>query len=208
MAKTTHYFNRKLHSLLGVIPVGAFLCVHLFINSGAFGGREVFNARAEFMESLPFLLVIESLFIFLPLLYHGIYGLFIAFQAKNNVGRFGFLRNVNFMLQRVTGIFLLIWVTWHVWETRMQVALGYADNTQYFDIMKAIVANPISLSLYVIGLLAATFHFANGLSTFLITWGITIGPRSQKIFGYVSAILFLLVSTLGVMALYGFVINA
>ncbi|WP_048600518.1 succinate dehydrogenase cytochrome b558 subunit [Rubeoparvulum massiliense] len=208
MAKTTHYFNRKLHSLLGVIPVGAFLCVHLFINSGAFGGREVFNARAEFMESLPFLLFLEIFLIFVPILYHGIYGLFIAFQAKNNVGRFGFLRNVNFMLQRVTGIFLIIWLTWHVWETRMQVALGYADNTQYFDIMRAIVANPISLALYVIGLLSATFHFANGLSTFLITWGITIGPRSQKIFGYVSAIFFLLISTLGIMALYGFVVNA
>ena len=38
------------------------------------------------MESLPLRIFLETFFIFLPLLYHAIYGLYIAFQAKHNIG--------------------------------------------------------------------------------------------------------------------------
>lgn len=202
--KHRHFFNRKLHSLLGVIPVGAFLFVHLFTNYYATRGEAAFNARVELMESLPFLAIIEICFIFLPLLYHAIYGLYVAFQAKNNLGNFGFFRNFMFVLQRLTGVITLIFVAWHVWATKIQLVIGSVQATGLFKLMNAILANPFVLTLYIVGLLAAVFHFANGLWSFGVSWGITIGPRAQRISTILSMIIFVLISVMGLMALFAF----
>ena len=40
----------------GVIPIGAFLIVHLMVNHQATQGAEAFNRASGFMESLPFLM--------------------------------------------------------------------------------------------------------------------------------------------------------
>ncbi|MBO8172392.1 MAG: succinate dehydrogenase cytochrome b558 subunit [Bacillaceae bacterium] len=199
---SSHYFNRKLHSLLGVIPVGFFLIEHLITNYFATRGPEAFNEKVEWIESLPFLPFLEIFFIFLPLLYHAVYGLHIAFTAKHNVGNYGYFRNVMFMLQRVTGVITLIYVAWHVWETRLQKLL-YGTKVN-FDMMAEILDNPFMVAFYAIGIVAAVFHFSNGMWSFLVSWGITIGPRAQRISTYVWMVVFVIVSTIGLMALYAF----
>jgi succinate dehydrogenase / fumarate reductase cytochrome b subunit len=50
----------------------------------------------------------------------------------------------------------------------------------------------------------ACYHLANGLWTFMITWGITIGPRSQRIMGYACAALGVGLTITGIAAVYGF----
>lgn len=122
MAGNREFFHRRLHSLLGVIPVGLFLIMHLMLNYNATKGPEAFNKAAGFMENLPFLLFLEFAFIYIPIVFHAIYGVYIAFTAKPNVGRFGKFRNWMFVLQRFTGIFLIIFIAWHVWETRLAKA--------------------------------------------------------------------------------------
>ncbi|WP_025028005.1 succinate dehydrogenase cytochrome b558 subunit [Caldalkalibacillus mannanilyticus] len=201
MASKGHFFNRKLHSLLGVIPVGIFLVQHLFINHFILYGPESFNAAADFMDSLPLRIFLEVFFIFLPLLYHGIYGLYIAFQAKHNVLNYGYFRNVMFMLQRFTGIFLIIFIAWHVWETRIAAALGTPVNA---EMMMAILSSPIMMVFYILGVVAATFHFANGMWSFCVTWGITVGPKAQRISTYVWMGVFAILSIGGILILLEF----
>ncbi|MEH7080969.1 succinate dehydrogenase, partial [Bacillus velezensis] len=87
------FFLRKLHSLLGVIPVGIFLMQHLVVNHFATNGAESFNKAAEFMANLPFRYLLEIFIILLPILYHAIYGLYIAFTGTSNVKNYGYLRN-------------------------------------------------------------------------------------------------------------------
>ncbi|MCL6617514.1 MAG: succinate dehydrogenase cytochrome b558 subunit, partial [Anoxybacillus ayderensis] len=163
MAQNREFFYRRLHSLLGVIPVGLFLTQHLVVNHFATRGADAFNKAAAFMEQLPFRYFLEIFVIFLPLLFHAIYGLYIAFTAQNNVSRYGYFRNWMFMLQRLTGIITLIFVVWHVWETRVQAAFGAEVN---YDMMANIVANPFMLAFYIVGIVSAVFHFANGLWSF------------------------------------------
>lgn len=203
MAGKSEFSKRKLHSLLGVIPVGLFLIVHLMVNSFAKRGAESYEAAAHFMESLPFRYALEIFVIALPLLYHAIYGVYIAFTAKNNVKNYGFFRNWMFMLQRVTGVLTFIFVVWHVWETRMQAALG--KDTVDFNMMADIVSNPWMMAFYIVGVVSAIFHFANGLWTFCISWGITVSPKSQQISTYVTMIIFVLLSYIGVTSLFAFV---
>ncbi|ACJ32961.1 succinate dehydrogenase cytochrome b558 subunit [Anoxybacillus sp. LAT_35] len=202
MAQNREFFYRRLHSLLGVIPVGLFLTQHLVVNHFATRGADAFNKAAAFMEQLPFRYFLEIFVIFLPLLFHAIYGLYIAFTAQNNVSRYGYFRNWMFMLQRLTGIITLIFVVWHVWETRVQAAFGAEVN---YDMMANIVANPFMLAFYIVGIVSAVFHFANGLWSFFVSWGITVTPRSQQISTYVTMGIFVALSIVGIRAILAFV---
>ncbi|PRO64940.1 succinate dehydrogenase cytochrome b558 subunit [Alkalicoccus urumqiensis] len=196
------FIYRRLHSLLGVIPVGGFLIIHLSVNWFATRGVEEYNRAAAFMEALPFRYVLEALFIFLPLIFHAVYGLYIAFQARNNTSNFSYFRNWMFRLQRITGVLVLIFVTWHVWETRVAAAFGAEVN---FNMMEEIVANPAALIAYIIGITATTFHFANGLWSFAITWGITVSPKSQRIATFVTMGIFAALTFVGIRSILAFV---
>lgn len=202
MAGNREFMNRRLHSLLGVIPVGIFLIQHLVVNHFATRGAEAFNKAAHFMEMLPFRYVLEIVIIFLPLLYHAIYGVYIAFTAKNNVSNYGYLRNWLFMLQRVSGVITFIFIAWHVWETRIAAALGAEVN---YDMMASILSSPFMLAFYLIGVISTIFHFANGLWSFAVSWGITVTPRSQVISTYVTLAIFIALSYVGVSAIFAFV---
>lgn len=202
MAGKNEFFNRKLHSLLGVIPIGIFLTQHLIINNFATRGEEAFNKAANFMGSLPFVLLLEIFVIALPILFHAIYGVYIAFTAKNNVSKYGFFRNWMFFLQRITGIITLVFVVWHVWETRIAAAFGAEVN---FQMMENILSNTFMLWFYIIGVVSSVFHFANGLWAFLVTWGITVSPKSQRVATYVTMIIFVALSYVGVTTLFAFI---
>ncbi|WP_077619006.1 succinate dehydrogenase cytochrome b558 subunit [Bacillus sinesaloumensis] len=203
MAGNREFFNRRLHSLLGVIPVGVFLIVHLFVNNFATRGEEAFNNAAGFMGSLPFRILLEVVVIYLPLLFHAIYGLYIAFTAKNNVSRYSYFRNWMFFLQRISGIITLIFVAWHVWETRIAYALGKAEVN--FDMMENILSSPAMLIFYLVGVISTIFHFSNGLWSFAVSWGLTQTPRSQQIATYVTLVIFIALSVLGVTTIFAFV---
>ncbi|PEC64205.1 succinate dehydrogenase [Bacillus wiedmannii] len=200
--KGREYTFRKWHSLMGVIPVGVFLTQHLIVNNFATRGAEAFNKAAGFMELLPFRYALEIFIIFLPILYHAIYGLYIAFTAKNNAVSYGYFRNWMFVFQRISGIVALIFISWHVWETRIQAMLGKEVN---YDMMADILNNPAMFAFYLVGVVSTIFHFANGLWTFCISWGITVSPRSQRISTYVTLAIFLGLSYVGVSALLAFI---
>ncbi|MDS9471666.1 succinate dehydrogenase cytochrome b558 subunit [Sporosarcina pasteurii] len=201
MTRESDFFVRRLHSLLGIIPVGLFLVQHLVINHFATRGPEAFNQASDFMGNLPFVLFLEWFIIYIPLMFHAFYGVYIAFTAKNNVKRYGTFRNWMFMLQRITGVFLVIFIAWHIWETRIQKALGAEVN---YDMMADILANPFMLVFYIAGVVAAAFHLFNGVWGVLVTWGIAQSPRSQQIVTYITMAAFVILSIIGVQALFAF----
>ncbi|MGN7388237.1 succinate dehydrogenase cytochrome b558 subunit [Sporosarcina sp. SAFN-015] len=203
MSRESDFYLRRLHSLLGIIPVGLFLTQHLVINHFATRGEEAFNNASNFMGNLPFVLFLEWFVIYIPLMFHAFYGVYIAFTAKNNVQRYGTFRNWMFLLQRITGVFLVIFIAWHIWETRIQKALGTEVN---FDMMANILSSPFMLVFYIAGVIAATFHLANGLWSFAVTWGFAQSPNSQKIVSYITILAFLVLSVIGIQALLAFVV--
>ncbi|WP_127585788.1 succinate dehydrogenase cytochrome b558 subunit [Paenibacillus koleovorans] len=202
------YYYRKLHSLLGVIPVGFFLVEHLLTNYEAFrggaDGHQSFIDKVHWLNNLPLVLILEIVGIGLPILYHGVYGLFVAFQARNNVSNYGYFRNVMFMLQRVTGVITLIFIVWHVWSTRIQVALGHTTHDELGVLMHDIFTNPVTFTLYLIGVISSVFHFSNGMWSFLVSWGITVGPRAQRVSTYIWIGVFVAMSVMFVLTMTAF----
>ncbi|WP_031544595.1 MULTISPECIES: succinate dehydrogenase cytochrome b558 subunit [Salinicoccus] len=198
---------RRLHSLLGVIPLGVFLIQHLLVNHTATRSEEAFNTASEFMGNLPFVLFLEIFIIYIPILFHGIYGIYIAFTAKYNIGGAGYgwhstYRNWMFSLQRISGVIAFVFIAIHVYQTRVQVFFGEEVN---FDMVHQIVTNPAWLVFYIIGIIATVYHFANGLWSFMVTWGFTQSDRSQRVMSYVSAIIFVVVSFIGIQAILAFI---
>src|SRR5262245_66582635 len=117
----TSFWARRIHSLTGVIPIGAFLIEHMFENSYAAQGPAAYDEMVMKIQKLPYVLWIEVFFIFLPILFHAVYGVYIAWRAKYNVARYPFFRNWMFTLQRITGFFLFVYIGLHFYETRFQV---------------------------------------------------------------------------------------
>ncbi|MFO7173652.1 MAG: succinate dehydrogenase cytochrome b558 subunit [Bacillota bacterium] len=201
------FFWRRLHSLTGVLPVGFFLVFHLYANWTANQGPEVYYEHVKFINSLPGLWFLEVFGIFIPLYFHGLYGIYIAMDARHNVLSYPFWRNWAFFFQRLSGLITLAFVTQHIYHFRVQKALGTwgpENPLPTFEIVRDGLSNPVMRIWYAIGIVAAAYHLANGLYTFLITWGITRGPRSQRISNVATNVLFVLIAALGLSALRAF----
>lgn len=200
------YFTlRRLHSLTGVVPVGVFLLEHFFTNSQALRGPRAYNDSIEFLQSLPYLYLIEIVGIALPILFHAGLGIWIAWQAKNNAVTYPYARNQMFFWQRVTGVFLVFYIAYHVATTRFAPYFGHPDaHADFFQLMHDKLQNPLVFAFYVLGVLAAGFHFGNGLWGFAIHWGLLTGRGAQRRWSWVALAISLAISAVGINALLAF----
>lgn len=213
-----HFLARRLHSLSGVLPLGVFLVNHLYENYQAVGagGEARFNGVVEHLQRNPVIIWVEIFGIGLPLVYHAVYGLLVAGQARNNVRRYAYGSNWRFLFQRISGLILIFYLGYHIWMTRLQPEINpqsFAQSQglityQYMHgyLTEAYLGIPVWV-LYVLGILSACFHFANGLWGFLIHWGVTTGRRTQRYSAYACAALGVVVAALGLASLYAFVVT-
>lgn len=196
------YLMRKLHSLTGVLPVGAFMCFHLFENAKALQGQQQFDEAVSGISHMPYLPVLEWGAILLPLMFHAGYGIKLALEGKPNVGRYTYSRNWMYALQRVTGVLALLFILFHLYEYWWQKQIGKLAAEQFYPQLCANMSStmggvPVVALVYVLGIAACVFHFANGLWGFAFSWGLTVSRRSQRLAAVVLGVLGLLVFILG-----------
>ena len=114
---STYFLLRRLHSLTGLI-FGGYLCVHLTINAtlaeGHRHGLDVYQQQVNYIHSLPFLKVIEWTFIYLPILYHTFYGIWIVATGQPNVDKYRYGKNYLYLLQRISAIILVFFMVFHL----------------------------------------------------------------------------------------------
>jgi succinate dehydrogenase / fumarate reductase cytochrome b subunit len=134
---------------------------------------------------------------------HGIIGVVYALKAKNNVTQYGYWNNWMFYLQRITAYIAFVFILYHVFTLRI---MGKAVGGQFvgYNYIHNVLANPVVMGAYIIGLLSSIFHFTNGLWGFAVTWGIAAGPRAQRVVSIGTIALFLLMSCVGLTALTHF----
>jgi succinate dehydrogenase cytochrome b subunit len=184
------FILRKLHQLSGIFPLGIFLLEHFYTNSKALTGAGDFNAAVDDLQSIPYIIFVETIGIFIPLIYHAVYGLVITVEARPNNLAYPYPRNWFYLIQRITGVILFLFITFHVLNFRFGLVPGLNTTSvaHYPDQAFAIVARefrmvPIFI-VYMLGITATVWHFANGIWLFLVDWGITIGERAQRLTGY------------------------
>jgi succinate dehydrogenase / fumarate reductase cytochrome b subunit len=197
----------RLFSLSGLVPVGAFLVVHLLTNASVLAGPGAFQSRVNLIHSLgPLLVPIEWAFIFLPMLFHATVGFVIIANGMPNVGSYPYAGNFRYMLQRATGMIAFAFILWHVvhlhWMGR-PLGGGQFDEHHAASSTAAALASPLVTVLYAIGILSAVFHFANGLWSLGITWGLWTSPAAMQRANAVSVVVGVALAAAGLGALGG-----
>ena len=181
---------RKLHQLTGILPLGVFLLEHFYTNSKAMTGPADFNNAVRDLQSIPYIIFIEIGGIFIPLIYHAVYGLFITWEMRPNNVSYPYPRNWFYTIQRVTGIILFFFITFHVLNFRFglipglnEISVAHRPDLAY-QIVQREFQIPWVIAVYVVGIVSTIWHFANGIWLFLVDWGIVIGERAQRATGF------------------------
>ncbi len=212
------FLVRRLHSLSGIVPVGAYMVVHLLTNSSILNSVGMFQANVNMIHNLgPVLPLVEWLFIFSPLIFHAVIGVWIATTGKSNMGQYRLAGNRRYVWQRWTGMVALVFIFVHVfhlhgwfhnefWIKNVAEPLGMAQFRPYN------AASTLAFALqgvlwpifYAVGVIACVYHLANGIWTSGITWGLWISPASQRRATVACTVFGVLLGIVGLSALTGF----
>jgi succinate dehydrogenase / fumarate reductase cytochrome b subunit len=199
-----HFLLGRLHSLTGLV-FGGYLVVHLLINATIAQGGRSYQVQVDKIHSLPFLPVIEWTFIYLPIIFHTIYGIWIALAGQPNANHYNYARNWAYVAQRVSAIVIVFFAIFHV----LALKYGLFGPNLSFDPHRALptVVRHFDAGwwvvwlVYPLGILASCFHLANGFRTAGVTWGLTISASAQRRWGFACLGLFVIVFATGMIAL-------
>lgn len=211
-----HLLLRRLHSLTGILPIGVFLIFHLTTNSsvlwgavnsrahaeGLARGVETFQHEVAWINELPGLILIE-ITLWLSIAFHAGLGVVYALSGRPNVRLYPYRDNWRYTLQRWTGYIGIVFIVYHVATLRWGWSFlvpGGAEWSHHFaasTLADALRGSPAAITplgvlvslLYFVGVTCLVFHFANGLWTAAITWGLTVSQAAQKRWGGVCAAL-------------------
>jgi succinate dehydrogenase / fumarate reductase, cytochrome b subunit len=198
---------RRLHSLTGIIPVGAFLFEHILIsNSTAIGvnGPSAYAKQVSFLAGLPLVFFLELFGIWIPIAYHALYGFYIWYRGEGNTGAYPWSGNWMYTLQRWSGAIAFIYIVWHTYTMRFTgIDLHDHPLASFGKVQGEVMHTPLFL-FYVVGLVAASWHFAYGIWLFCAKWGIVSGDKAQKRLLRVCLAFFLLLCGVGLASLASF----
>ncbi|MFZ3341204.1 MAG: succinate dehydrogenase [Terriglobales bacterium] len=195
---------RRLHSLSGVVPIGAFLIEHFVSNAEAFKGPAAYGRQVEFLNSLPGVFLLELFFIWIPILYHGLYGVYIWWGGDSNVIHYPWEGNWLYTSQRWTGIIAFAYIVQHTYHLRFTGTVLGEHPFQAFAKVQHEFQNPWMVAFYCVGIIAASWHLSYGVWLFAAKWGIVTGEVARRRFGYLCLILGLGLILLGGMSMTGF----
>ena len=208
------FILRKLHQLSGIVPLSLFVLEHFYTNSKALTGAEDFNKAVSDLQSIPYILFVEIGGIFIPLIYHAVYGLVITWEMRPNNLAYPYPRNWFYTIQRVTGMILFFFITFHVLNFRFgffglfpqlnSISVAHHPE-QGFDVVRSEFLNTWIFAIYIIGITSTVWHLANGIWLFMVDWGITIGARAQRLTGYACIAFGVLLLAVGINAAAAFI---
>jgi succinate dehydrogenase / fumarate reductase, cytochrome b subunit len=201
----------RLFSLSGLIPVGAYMVVHLLTNATILNGASTFQDQVDRIHSLGIALpLVEWTFIFIPIMFHATVGWLIISGAVPNASAYPYASNFRYTAQRVTGIIAFVFITFHVIQLHHWFGAPFKDwggaefDPEHAASSTAIALQPLWIQiLYSVGMLSCVYHFANGLWTQGITWGLWTSAAAQRRASYVSVVVGIGLASVGLSALVG-----
>jgi succinate dehydrogenase / fumarate reductase cytochrome b subunit len=196
---------RRLHSLSGIVPVGAFLFEHILVsNSTAISGPEAYARQVSFLANLPLVFFLELFGIWLPIAFHALYGFYIWYRGEGNAIEYPWTGNWMYTAQRWTGGIAFAYIVWHTWTMRFTgVDLHANPSASFGKVQVEVFQTPLFL-FYVVGLIAASWHFSYGIWLFSAKWGIVSGEKARKRFLVICLAFFFVLTGAGLASLTSF----
>jgi succinate dehydrogenase / fumarate reductase, cytochrome b subunit len=211
--RKNEFLIRRLHSLLGIVPLGLYMVVHLTTNASLNNGSETFQ-KAVYLIHTPgkLLPLVEWGAIFLPLIFHAGIGVWISKTARLNSDKYTFTSNKRYTWQRYTGFMALIYLFFHIlhlhgwahfewWQSILhKFGLGQFLPYRASSTLATAMQGVLWPAFYLTGMLACVYHLANGLWTAGITWGVWISPAAQNRASKVCVVVGLVLAVIGTSA--------
>jgi succinate dehydrogenase / fumarate reductase cytochrome b subunit len=212
------FLIRRLHSLSGLIPVGAYMVIHLLVNSTVLESPGQFQQRVYDIHSFGSLLpILEWGFIFTPILFHAIVGVVIIQGGLSNYSNYQYGSNARYSMQRITGMIAFFFILWHVFHMHgiihadwwVQNVANPLNGALFYPFSaassagQAMQVNIVIPILYIVGVTASVFHLANGIWTMGITWGVWTRPAAQRRALYACGVFGLLLGFVGLSSVWG-----
>lgn len=209
MAGHMPFLLRRLHSLTGIV-FGLYVMIHLVVNATLIEGfregadQTVYQKQVASIHSIPFLTVTEWVLIYLPILYHTFYGLWLTYEGRPNISQYPYGKNVFYFFQRVSALVLVAFIFFHVtamkgcWATSLKFDPWHATDSVVGHLNVSWI---IGWFVYPVGVLAACYHLANGFWAGAITWGVTISAAAQRRWGWICFAIFVFTFICGMTAL-------
>lgn len=198
---------RRLHSLSGIVPVGAFLVEHFISNAFATNGVDAYTAQVKFLTNLPFAKLLEIFGIYIPILFHGLYGIWIWWRGESNATDYPYTSNWMYVLQRWTGIIAFAYILYHTFTMRFTGAHLFGNPGAAFGKVQLELSEGWPVYAYIVGIVTASWHFGYGLFLFCAKWGIVVGDKARKRFGVLCLAIGLLFAVVGLYTLRAFLIT-
>jgi len=163
------------------------------------GGIAYFQEEVSWINTqVPHLLLIE-ISLWAAIAFHSILGIYYATSGKSNLAHYSYQDNKRYVLQRWSGYLGILFIFYHVATLRWGWTFLVPSGTEWSHHFSAstlaaavqgstsgYTAIGVVVSLfYFLGVSLLVFHFANGLWTAAITWGLTVSEQAQKRWGYV-----------------------
>ena len=108
----------RLFSLAGLIPIGAYVVMHLAVNSTVLAGAAMYQNQVDKIHALgdTSVVILEWTFIFIPIIFHALVGLWIISGGLPNTAAYPYGPNIRYTLQRATAIVVAMFIVFHIWQ--------------------------------------------------------------------------------------------
>lgn len=197
-----YFLVRRLHSLTGLILSAAFLFCFLIPYSSALSGAKSFDNFMIGCQKIPLVSTLQVVMVLLPLVFHATVGFSIIYSSRFNVVSYGNYRNWMYAIQRITGILLIPFLVYHIYNT--QVAFAFTGRYADYAFVQHLLAPAWVRVIYYTGVVCASLHIGGGIATALVRWGVTASRRAQDVTAMVMWVVTLILAAWGLRVVAAF----
>ncbi len=194
------FLAARLGSLFAILPLGVWTVNHLWNNLAAYDSPRAWqeSVTGHSSEASRF---ITALVVLAPLAWHTIWGIGRMFRSRPKVAS-TYFSNVRYIVQRLSAVGLLFFLGAHLWLAWAEPRFVLGRAEPFREIAGEMHHHLPTLVVYLLGTLAVAYHLANGLWSFAMGWGITVGKSALDWMERVSMAAFVLFLALGWGAVY------
>jgi succinate dehydrogenase/fumarate reductase cytochrome b subunit len=171
--------GRKLLAFFGVVPLSAFVVVHIVVTSTAMSGAARFD---RVFARTPTLVSLTIVAVMLPILAHAAWAAWVAVRQPRAMELSAWLPH----LRRGSAVVLLLFLVGHILELPLRGWTGALRSDALLDVMTAHMSStwhsvPLVALAYLVGVAATLFHMGSGLWARFRTSGMIVAGRTQAL---------------------------
>jgi hypothetical protein len=150
----------RVFELTSVVPLGAFVVIHLFAYARVLFGTDEIGARRH---PELFAVVAEALFVWLPLLWHAGWSFAVLRRRRRAEAR-----SAGVVAHRIAGVVVGLFLLDHFVRFRLPILLGHVHPGDSVVRLAAELSStrggvPWVAALHLVGTVAVAYHLAMGL---------------------------------------------